>query len=629
MDKPIQSPNRSIFNIYTLIASSYCLASAALFYFFAPNIFLAYVHWIGFIVVIINWIVLFLTKNHKAAISVILLTGTVVVTSLFMTGGIQGTGYLWPFAYLPYAFFLSKNKEAYYWVGLLYVWCILAVILHFLGYFTIPYSPIAIGVYFVSLTIFNLCMFLFLHAVSGYQKLSEILLSELEKETNKLKESESMSTAQNAQLREALRIAGEQKIATQKTAEKLDEERVKALEAKKIVDEQVEQTELALTRLEEEQVRSDALLSSIGDGLIFVDEYGKISKINKATSTLLGYTEEELLGKWFIEIVKAQDEKKQAIPTAERPMTEALATGEKVSTIIYYSKKNNDFFPAAVTVSPVIFQDKPIGAVEVFRDITHERDVDRMKTEFISLASHQLRTPLSAMKWFLEMLLGGDAGQLTPEQKEMIVNVDQSNERMIALVNSLLNVSRIESGRIIVDSVPTDLGVLVKEVQVDLKGKLEEKKQTFIVSVHQDLPKINIDPKLIRQVYMNLLTNAIKYTPAGGEISVFISTKDDMLVSQITDNGYGIPQKDHEKVFSKFYRGENIVKIETDGNGLGMYLVKSIIESSKGKIWFESHTQDEPGLAKGKSGTTFWFTLPLSGVEARKGEVTLDTASAI
>jgi PAS domain S-box-containing protein len=372
---------------------------------------------------------------------------------------------------------------------------------------------------------------------------------------------------------------------------------------------------LKLNEIANAKAKDDAILSSIGDGLIVTDNVGYILLTNDNAISLLGLSKEGIVGKKAVEAFELHDESDQVIPVEKRPLYLTLQTGAKSMSGVKYAGTDGVKF-LSVTATPVMQDGKLIGAVETVRDVTKEREVDRMKTEFISLASHQLRTPLSAIKWFSEMLMNGDAGDLSAEQKEFQKNISDSTERMIQLVSSLLNISRIESGRIIIDPKPTDLNELVSGIVNDLKGKTEAKKQNLTISVHPELPKINIDPHLIGQVYLNLLTNAIKYSPEGSDISVFVSRKGEDIVSQVTDNGYGIPKAEQGKMFQKFFRAANAVKVETDGTGLGMYLVKAIIESSGGKIWFESE--------EGK-GSTFWFTIPVAGMTAKAGEVTIDS----
>ena len=368
------------------------------------------------------------------------------------------------------------------------------------------------------------------------------------------------------------------------------------------------------------QQRDEAMLLSMGEGLIALDSEGKVALMNKTAAELFDLPSEAAgIGKLVQEVYQLYPanltKMEQPIELEKRPSYVALRQGIAVNEVYGFKKADGRKYLLNITANPVKLDGKVVGVITVLRDVTKEKEVDRMKTEFISLASHQLRTPLSAIKWFSEMLVSGDAGELQPDQLDFAKNIAESTERMIDLVNALLNISRIESGRIMVDPRPTDLKELVSGIVSDLKAKTEEKNQTLIISVNDGLPKINLDPRLIGQVYLNMLTNAVKYTPKGGEISVFISRKDDQIISQVTDNGYGIPKEQQSHIFQKFFRAANAVKVETDGTGLGLYLIKAVVESSGGKIWFESE--------EGK-GTTFWFSMPLSGMQRREGEVTLD-----
>ena len=373
---------------------------------------------------------------------------------------------------------------------------------------------------------------------------------------------------------------------------------------------------LKATKLEEKIAIYEAMITSTADGLAVTDREGRILFMNPAAGKMLKFDTLKAIGQQYTKIARAADKNSQFIPPDKRPLKTVIRTGQSFtnSTANYYIRSDDTKFPAAITTSAIILKNQIIGAIITFRDITHEKEVDRIKTEFLSLASHQLRTPLSAIRWFLEMLLAGDAGPINSEQTEFLKNIDQSTNRMIQLVNDLLNITRIESGRIIIEPRPTHLGKLIQEVLSELRPKIETKKQKIIVSMHPHLSAVNIDPNFIRAVYLNLINNAIKYTPVGGEITVIVSKKGNEVISQITDTGYGIPLSEQKRIFEKFFRASNVVKKETEGTGLGLYLVKAIVESSKGRVWFKSQEN---------TGTTFWFTVPASGILAKEGEVTI------
>ncbi len=256
-----------------------------------------------------------------------------------------------------------------------------------------------------------------------------------------------------------------------------------------------------------------------------------------------------------------------------------------------------------------------IGAVIVFRDITKERAIDRAKTEFVSLASYQLRTPLSAIGWNLELLLTDQSKGMSSEQIESLQETQKANKRMVNLVDALLNTSRIDMGTFAIETEPVDFIEIADSVLKELHPTIKTKQINVKKSYGKNIPKISADPKLSRMVLQNFLSNAVKYTQDKGEISITIKKRGLDLYIAVADTGYGIPKKQQDKIFSKLFRADNIQDKNVEGTGLGLYIVKSIIDSSGGKIWFES---------KENKGTTFYITLPLTGMKSKQGAKGLD-----
>ncbi len=253
-----------------------------------------------------------------------------------------------------------------------------------------------------------------------------------------------------------------------------------------------------------------------------------------------------------------------------------------------------------------------ISAIVVFRNASLEKAVDEAKTEFISLAAHQLRMPLTTVRWYSEMLLSGDAGDITEKQHEYIDEISESNRRMVGLVNQLLSVSRIRLGAFKIDPVPTDVGALVDSVLSELKPGIE-KKHMQIVKKYGTLAPFSSDPELLRVVFQNLVSNAIKYTPAEGAITIDVREGDEFVV-EIADNGYGIPHEDQSKIFGQLYRADNIKNKDVEGSGLGLYMVKAIVDEAGGAISFTSEEN---------KGTTFRVTFPSSGMRRKEGSKSL------
>ncbi len=382
----------------------------------------------------------------------------------------------------------------------------------------------------------------------------------------------------------------------QENLEEKVKERTQELEtAKKALINMLEDAEEIRKKIQEEENKTRAALVSLTDGLVVFGKNKRITLVNPEAEKILELKETEVLNKKIDDVLNHKN---------FNDLYQALGkkiewTGQKYELTL--KKPIKRYFQ--VSIAPVVVGKETVGLMVILHDVTRGKEIERLKTEFVSIAAHQLRTPLSAIKWTLRMLLDGDVGNLTAEQVEFLNKGYQSNERMIILINDLLNVARIEEGRFIYDLTPQSIDEIIQETLDGLSGIVKDKniKLTYKKSKAK-IPKVNADREKIGIVVQNLLDNAIRFNKPGGEVTVSIKCDKVNLEVAVKDDGIGIPDEQKKRIFNKFFRADNAVRTETEGTGLGLFIVKNIINAHKGKISFESE--------KGK-GTTFRFTLPV------------------
>jgi len=356
-----------------------------------------------------------------------------------------------------------------------------------------------------------------------------------------------------------------------------------------------------LREVEEERKKDSALLSSIGEGVLAVDKEEKIILLNPSGEQITGFLQEELLGKTITETLGLWDKEKKQIIEKDSPIPKVLAEGKTLALAeVYLKKRDATLFPAKASVAATRDADEKImGAIVVFRDITHELEVEQMKQELISIATHELRTPITGIKGYLDMILEGDAGPITGDAKEMIEEITKINQRLADLVDDLLNVGRIEQGRIEFRPVAMDIAKLIEEVVKELQIQAKEKNLELRFEKHE-MEQVKADPERTRQILINLIGNAIKYT-VHGSVTVHLGKNEHQVIVAVEDTGMGISKEDRQKLFEKFYRVKNEKTRQITGTGLGLWITKQLVEKQGGKIWVES--------AEGK-GSTFHFSLP-------------------
>ncbi len=346
--------------------------------------------------------------------------------------------------------------------------------------------------------------------------------------------------------------------------------------------------------------QSRLLATSVGDGIYGVDPAGMVTFVNPAALEVLGYREEDLKGREAHATFHAGREDGTPYPVASCYVTEAI-TKLKVTNAEEdsYVRPDGRQVPVEVTATPLIDDDRAIGAVVVFRDVTQRREVDRMKSEFVSIVSHELRTPVTAIRGALGLLAGGAVGELSPSAQRMIDIALASSDRLGRLVDEILDMERIESGmlpmkldlhasRSLIESAVSQVQVLAQDAGVR-------------VSIGAAEGQVYADADRVVQTLLNLLGNAIKFSEPGGYVSVRSEARGEFVEFAIRDGGRGIPEDKLDEVFSRFHQIDSSDAREKGGFGLGLSISRSIVELLGGRIWARNNAG---------AGATFRFTLP-------------------
>ncbi|WP_129628005.1 ATP-binding protein [Candidatus Oscillochloris fontis] len=376
-----------------------------------------------------------------------------------------------------------------------------------------------------------------------------------------------------------------------------------------------------LDRQQTEASQIEAILQNLADGVIVCDLYGSVLMANEAAGTTLGRTIEDLLLWNLHDIINRY----LASRSSEIPLTELLARplDAQQQRRIFTSTAKVGMRMISMTMGPVLKEDgQLLGALLVVRDITREIEADRLKTEFIGTMSHELRTPMTAIKGFTQLLAMGGLGPLNDTQREFVNTIHSNTERMIALINDVLDITKIESGSVDLEWRSLHLVEVLSGVISEIQTAVAAREHELNISIPPGMPLVRADAYRLHQILFNLLSNAVKYTPKGGKITVEayearVDELPDYLRSGVTaekryvqvnirDTGVGIDREDIGRIFDRFYRTENPLKIEAGGTGLGLSLVKPLVELLNGKIWVES--------ALGQ-GSTFSLLLPTPSSE--------------
>ena len=357
-----------------------------------------------------------------------------------------------------------------------------------------------------------------------------------------------------------------------------------------------------IEQVNQEKNKIETIVQCIGDAVFVVDSNLRILLINLVACQLSGYSEKEALNKKYTQILQFIHESDPQVPVTDF-ISRALVSGDAQSmpddTLLI--SRNGKKIPVADSAVPLKdARGKIIGCVVVFRDATREREIDQMKSEFVSLASHQIKTPITGIRWMSELMLREN---LSDKQREYMGDIFESIKKLAHLIDDLLNLSHIETGshfNIIREKV--DIGKIIEKAIKNNQGFAKAKKIDIKYKNHSFKYLLNIDCDKIEQVIGNIINNSIKFSPGNGVVEVDLKQKKAEAIIMIKDYGIGIPQVQQKRIFEKFFRANNVNQSDY-GTGLGLSIAKMMVEANGGRIWFESE--------KGR-GTIFYIGFPLN-----------------
>lgn len=378
-----------------------------------------------------------------------------------------------------------------------------------------------------------------------------------------------------------------------------------------LIRDQAERLGLLLRNQQIEASRQTAILEAVADGVLVTDSLNHITFVNASVERILDVNKGQMLGQSLENFAGLFGKTTQTWIYTVKEWSENLTSQPPEAGEMYAEQFTLDNGRVAlVHLAPVVWRNEFLGTVSIFRDITREVEVDRLKSEFVATVSHELRTPMTSIRGYVDLLLMGAAGALNENQFHFLDIVKSNTERLNILVNDLLDVSRIEAGRITLSLHSVDLEEVANEAvaEIQRRSQKEGKPMEILLEVEKVLPNVNADPDRIRQILGNLMDNAYNYTPNAGQIKVLLRKQNGNVQVDVKDSGIGVSLEQRERIFERFFRGEDPLVLAKPGTGLGLSIVKQLVEMHHGKIWMES--TGIPG-----QGSTFSFSIPATKTE--------------